>query len=190
MERDATLQELRSRKAEDICFLIQKYSYSGKYRFGSTNPRYCLRFIDEPYQSVAKKLEEGGAWYFTLHPAYESSLISGNTLEILKELENVNNYYGGMAELENFKKDDELPKILLKFGLAGIEVKYMFTELDDKLEEIREIPSNKILYSVVDDKLILQMKKLGKNKSKRVAKKEERKEKSNGRHTRKPRSQS
>ena len=177
MERDATLQELRSRKAEDICFLIQKYSYSGKYRFGSTNPRYCLRFIDEPYQSVAKKLEEGGAWYFTLHPAYESSLISGNTLEILKEL-------------ENFKKDDELPKILLKFGLAGIEVKYMFTELDDKLEEIREIPSNKILYSVVDDKPILQMKKLGKDKSKRVAKKEERKEKSNGRHTRKPRSQS
>lgn len=189
MERDATPQELRSRKAEEICFLIQKYSYGpGKHGFCSMNPRYCLRFIDEPPQSVAEKLEKGGSWYFTLHPAYESSLISGNTLEILKELENVNNYYGGMAELENFKEDDELSKILLKFGLAGIEVKYMFTELDDKLEEIREIPSNKILYSVVDDKLVLQMKKLGKDKSKRVAK---RGKTSNGQQrTRKSRSQS
>ena len=139
MERDATPQELRSRKAEEICFLIQKYSYSGKHGFCSMHPRYCLRFIDEPYQSVAEKLEKGGSWYFTLHPAYESSLISGNTLEILKEL-------------ENFKEDDELSKILLKFGLAGIEVKYMFIEFDDKLEEIREIPSNKILYSAVGGK--------------------------------------
>lgn len=169
-ERDATLQELRSRKAEEICFLIQKYSYSGKYRFGSTNPRYCLRFIDEPHQSVAKKLEEGGSWYFTLHPAYDTNLISGTALETLKELENVNNYYSGMDELENFKEDDELSKILLKFGLDGIEVKYMFTELDDKLEEIREIPSNKILYSAVNGKLFLQMKKLSKDKSKRVEK--------------------
>lgn len=190
MERDASPQELRSRKAEEICFLIQKYSYAGKYGFCSMYPRYCLRFIDESHQSVAEKLEKGGSWYFTLHPAYESNLISGNILEILKELENVNNYYGGMAELENFEENDELPKILLKFGLAGIEVKYMFTELDDKLEEIREIPSNKILYSAVDDKLILRMKKLSKVKSRKVTKKEERKEKSNERHTRKPRSQS
>ena len=94
------------------------------------------------------------------------------------------------VRMENFEENDELPKILLKFGLAGIEVKYMFTELDDKLEEIRELPSNKILYSVVDDKLILRMKKLSKVKSKRVTKKEERKEKSNGQRTRKPRSQS
>ena len=188
MERDATPQELRSRKAEEICFLIQKYSYVGKHGFCSMNPRYCLRFIDEPYQSVAEKLEKGGSWYFTLHPAYESSLISGNALEILKELENVNNYYGGLAELENFKEDDELSKILLKFGLAGIEVKYMFTELDDKLEEIREIPSNKILYSVVNDKLVLQRKKLSKDKSKRVAKRE--KARNGQQHTRKSRAQS
>lgn len=119
------------------------------------NPRYCLRFIDETRQSVAEKLEKGGSWYFTLYPAYASSLISGTAFETLKELENVNNYYGEIAELENFKEDDELSKILLKFGLAGIEVSYMFTELDDKLEEIREVPSNKILYSVVDDKLVL-----------------------------------
>ena len=190
MERDASPQELRSRKAEEICFLIQKYSYAGKHGFCSMYPRSCLRFIDEPYQSVAEKLEKGGSWYFTLHPAYDSSLISGNILEILKELENVNNYYSGMAELENFEENDELPKILLKFGLAGIEVKYMLTELDDTLEEIREIPSNTILYSVVDDKLILRMKNLSKVKSKRVAKKDERKEKINGRHARKPRSQS
>lgn len=188
MERDATPQELRSRKAEEICFLIQKYSYVGKHGFCSMYPRYCLRFIDEPYQSVAEKLEKGGSWYFTLHPAYESSLISGNTLEILKELENVNNYYGGMAELENFKKDDELPKILLKFGLAGIEVKYMFTELDDKLEEIREIPSNKILYSAVGGKPATWMKKLGKDKSKVVAKRG--KVRNGQHHTRKSRSQS
>lgn len=190
MERDATPQELRSRKAEEICFLIQKYSYGpGKHGFCSTNPRYCLRFIDEPHQSVAKKLEKGGSWYFTLHPAYESSLISGNVLEILKELENVNNYYGDLAELENLEEDGELPKILLKFGLAGIEVKYMFTELDDKLEEIREIPSNKILYSAVGGKPTAWMKKLGKDKSKIVAKRGKAR---NGRqqHTRKSRSQS
>lgn len=184
MERDATPQELRSRKAEDICFLIQKYSYSGKYRFGSTNPRYCLRFIDEPHQSVAKKLEEGGSWYFTLHPAYGTNLISGTALEILKKLENVNNYCGERKELENFKEDDELSKILLEFELAGIEVKYMFTEIDDELEEIREIPNNKILYS----KPVLKMKKLGRDKSKKVAKKEKRKDKSNGQHLRKSRS--
>lgn len=187
-KQEASREELRSRKPEEICFLIQKYSYAGKHGFCSMNPRYCLRFIDEPYKSVAKKLNKGGSWYFTLHPAYDSNLISGSTLEILKELENVNNYYSGMAELENFKEDDELSKILLKFGLAGIEVKYMFTELDDKLEEIREIPSNKILYSVVDDKLVLQMKKLGKDKSKRVAKRG--KARNGQQHTRKSRSQS
>lgn len=172
MERDATSQELRSRKAEEICFLIQKYSYAGKHGFCSMYPRYCLRFIDEPHQSVAEKLEKGGSWYFTLHPAYESSLMVGIALDTLKELENFND--------ASLKEDDALSKILLKFGLVGIEVKYMFIELNDKLEEIREIPSNKILYSVVNDKLVLQMKKLGKDKSKRVAKKEERKEKSNG----------
>lgn len=139
MERVATPQELRSRKAEEICFLIQKYSYTGKHGFCSMNPRYCLRFIDELHQSVAEKLEKGGSWYFTLHPVYGSSLVVGIALDTLKELENLDD--------ASLKEDDALSKILLKFGLAGIEVKYMFTELDDKLKEIREIPSNKILYS-------------------------------------------
>lgn len=143
-------------------------------------PRYCLRFVDEPYQSVAKKLEKGGSWYFTLRPAYESSLVVGIALDVLKELENLND--------ASLKEDDELSKILLKFGLAGIEVKYMFTELNDKLEEIREIPSNKILYSVVNDKLVLQMKKLSKDKSKRVAKRG--KARNGQQHSRKSRSQS
>lgn len=175
---EASREELKSRKPEEICFLIQKYSYAGKHGFCSMYPRYCLRFIDEPHKSVAKKLKKGGSWYFTLHPAYESSLVVGIALDTLKELENLNDVRINRGD--SFKEDDELSKILLKFSLVGIEIKYMFTEIDDRLEEIKEIPSNKILYSIVDDKLVLQMKKFGKNKIKRVAKKEERKEKSNG----------
>lgn len=135
---------------KDICFLVQKYSYVSKYGFCTMKPHYCLRFIDEPARDVSKKLKKGGVWHFTLCPAYESGLIDGTVLESLKELEalNVRN------DLDGCKEDEELSKILLKFGLAGLDVKYVFTELDDKVEEIREISNNKILYSAVGDRPI------------------------------------
>ena len=143
------------------------------------HPRYVLRFIDEPAQSVAKKLEKGGSWYFTLHPAYESSLVVGFALDTLKELENLNDARSNGGD--SLEEDVAFSKILLKFGLAGIEIKYMFTEIDDRLEEIKEIPSNKILYSVVGDKFALRMEKLRKDKkSKKAAKRG----KNNGRHRR------
>lgn len=137
--QNATREELRSRKAEEVCFLIQKYSYSGK-KFFPEYANYCLRFIDEPYKNVVKKLKDRGEWYFMLRPAYELDLINENHKAILKELEAFNN-----IPTKNY--ENELSKILLKFGIAGIEIKLMFTEIDDRLEEILDFSNNSVLYS-------------------------------------------
>ncbi len=138
-----------TKRLEDITFVVQEYSYANVGRsWMSATPSYCLRFIDESWESVVAKLKHGGSWYFTLNPAYDSGLMTGLALDTLKELEAL----GGKLRCESgVKSEDMLSEILLKFGLAGIEPKCIFVESDEKLKEIREIPSGKILYPRRDD---------------------------------------
>lgn len=141
----AESRDLISVKPDDISFIIQKYSYSDSNGQRTTAPRYCLRFIDEPWKNVAAKLENGGFWYFTLHSVYETHMMVGLALETLKELEAFGDKF---SEESDANLEDGLCKIILKFVLAGIEPRCIFIEVDDKLEAIQDIYSGEFLYEI------------------------------------------
>ena len=112
---------------EKLCFVLERhtgFSEAAKNHWG-----YALRWIDLPYQEIVEKLKTDD-WSFTLRPAYESGWVAADYNKILKP----------------YTKIDDLPEVMLKLSLLGVNPAIMTVEDDDSLQSIEDLTTGKTLF--------------------------------------------
>ena len=113
---------------EKLCFVLQKYKST--YSVHPEQWHYVLRWIDCPHQDAVKMLKSDD-WHFTLRPAFESGWVTNEHVKTL----------------EACRLDEDLPQLLVKLSLLGVDPKIMFEEENEHLTKIEDLTSGEILFT-------------------------------------------
>ena len=119
---------------EKLCFVLEIERLTTFTKLAKNNWNYVLRWIELPYRDVVEKLKSND-WQFTLRPAYESGWVTADYSQILRSCTSI----------------DDLPEVMLKLSLLGVNPAIMVVEDGNSLQSIEDLTTGKTWFKAIEE---------------------------------------